>query len=115
MGPPDYAPNRGDIIWLEFTPQAGHEQRGRRPALVLSPLAYNRKVGMALVCPITSHIKGYPFEVILPPELDAHGAVLCDQIKCLDWKSRKAQPLDTAPADVMEEVTARVIALLDPK
>jgi mRNA interferase MazF len=77
-------PDRGDVVWLEFDPQAGHEQAGHRPAVVLSPRAYNQKSGLALFCPITSRIKGYPFEVVLPPDLPVQGAVLCDQVKSLD-------------------------------
>ena len=110
-----YAPDRGDIVWLRFNPQAGHEQAGRRPALVISPKAYNRKVGLALFCPITSNIKGYPFEVILPEGLEANGAVLCDQIKSLDWRVRKAKRLCAAPQAVLEETTAKILALVDPE
>jgi len=84
-----YVPERGEIVWLEFDPQAGHEQAGRRPALVISPKDYNAKVGLALVCPITSKIKGYPFEVVLPPGLIT-GAVLSDQVSSLDWRVRNA-------------------------
>ncbi len=109
-----YTPERGDIVWLRFTPQAGHEQAGRRPALVVSPKTYNRKVGLALFCPITSQIKGYPFEVELPPGLEAEGAVLCDQIKSLDWRARRAARLCSAPAEVIEETTAKILALVDP-
>ena len=85
-----YCPKRSDIVWLTFTPQAGHEQAGHRPALVLSPERYNRKVGLALACPITSQVKGYPFEVPIPPGLEVSGVVLADQVKSLDWKARKA-------------------------
>ena len=109
-----YTPDRGDIVWLHFNPQAGHEQAGRRPALVISPKAYNRKVGLALCCPITSRIKGYPFEVPLPEELEVNGAVLSDQIKSLDWRSRKASRLCRAPADLLEETTAKILALVAP-
>ena len=80
-----YVPDRGDVVWLELDPQAGHEQAGVRPALVISPRLYNRRVGLALFCPLTTHIKGYPFEVELPPGLKAKGAILSDQIKSLDW------------------------------
>jgi mRNA interferase MazF len=110
-----YVPDRGDLVWLQFTPQRGHEQAGLRPALVLSPRAYNRKVGLALACPVTSQVKGYPFEVTLPDGLAARGAVLCDQIKSVDWRARKARRLDHVPAGVMVEVTARVVALVDPE
>ena len=85
-----YIPERGDIVWLNFTSQAGHEQSGKRPALTLSPLAYNRKVGLALFCPITSQEKGYPFEVGLPKEGKTTGVVLSDQVRNLDWRARKA-------------------------
>jgi len=108
-----YVPSRGDIVWLEFTPQAGHEQSGLRPALVVSPKAYNGKVGLALFCPITSHVKGYPFEVLLPPELKAQGAILADQVKSLDWHSRKARLFCLASAEVIEEVMAKIAVLLE--
>lgn len=110
----EYVPGRGDIVWLRFDPRAGHEQAGRRPALVISPKAYNQKVGLALFCPITSHIKGYPFEVVIPPGSKASGAILCDQIKSLDWRMRKAKRLCPAPAGVMEDVVAKILVLIDP-
>ncbi len=109
-----YAPKRGDIIWLHFTPPAGREEAGRRPALVISPATYNRKVGLALVCPITSKVKGYPFEVELPRVLKAEGAVLCDQIRSLDWRARRAEPLCPAPTEVLDEATAKILALVNP-
>jgi mRNA interferase MazF len=109
-----YVPERGDIVWLQFDPQAGHEQAGHRPAFVVSPRAYNRKVGLALFCPITSRPKGYPFEVPLPNEGKTRGAILSDQLKSLDWKARKATRFDCAPEVVVEEVTARILALVDP-
>lgn len=109
-----YAPERGDIVWLQFHPQSGHEQAGRRPALVISPRLYNRKVGLALVCPITSSVKGYPFEVLIPPGSKAEGVVLSDQIKSLDWRARRAEKLCPAPKGVIEEVTAKILALLNP-
>ncbi len=108
------APDRGDLIWLHFDPRAGHEQAGRRPALVISPAAYNRKVGLALVCPITSQVKGYPFEVPLPEGLPIAGAILSDQIKSLDWGARRAARLGKVPAGVLQAVTARLLALVDP-
>jgi mRNA interferase MazF len=80
-----YVPERGDLLWLTFDPQAGHEQAGRRPALVLSPAAYNRRAKLALVCPITSRAKGYPFEVALPAALPLSGVVLADHLKSADW------------------------------
>lgn len=110
-----HVPERGDVVWLEFDPQTGSEQAGRRPALVISPRAYNRKVGLALVCPITSRVKGYPFEVELPQGLEAKGAILCDQIKSLDWRARRATRLGSVPDSVIQEVTARILALVDPE
>lgn len=107
------APDRGDVIWIAFDPQAGREQRGTRPALVLSPLAYNRKVGLALCCPVTSRAKGYPFEVLLPEELAVTGVVLADHVKSLDWRARKARVACRAPRQVVEEVLARLSALLE--
>ena len=107
-----YVPERGDVVWLEFNPRAGHEQAGHRPALVLSPKGYNRKVGLALFCPITSQVKGYPFEVVIPPGLKASGAVLADQVKSLDWRVRKARRLIRAPRNVLEETLAKIQALL---
>ena len=87
-----YVPDRGDIVWLQFTPQAGHEQAGHRPALVLSPASYNRRSGLMLCCPITSRVKGYPFEVALGEGEDLAGVVLADQVKSLDWKARHELP-----------------------
>ena len=110
-----HVPERGEVVWLEFNPQAGSEQAGHRPALVISPKSYNQKTGLALVCPITSRVKGYPFEVELPQGLGAKGAILCDQIKSLDWRARRANPLGSVPDCVIEEVTARILALVDPE
>jgi mRNA interferase MazF len=109
------APKRGDVVWLQFNPQAGSEQAGHRPALVISPKSYNQRVGLALVCPITSRIKGYPFEVELPREMETEGAILCDQIKSLDWRVRSAKRVGSVPPPVMQEVTARILALVDPE
>jgi mRNA interferase MazF len=92
-----YVPDRGDLVWLEFTPQAGSEQRRRRPALVLSPKSYNGKVGLALFCPLTSKVKGYPFEVELPDGYAVSGVVLADQLKGLDWRSRKVNFSSESP------------------
>lgn len=107
-----YVPERGDIVWLQFNPHAGHEQSGKRPALVLSPKAYNEKVGLAIFCPVTSKIKGYPFEVILPEKVKISGAVLADQIKSLDWRARKAKKLTRLPRETMKEVSAKIRPLL---
>ena len=110
----DYVPNRGDIVWLQFDPQAGHEQAGRRPAFVVSPRAYNRKVGLALFCPISSRVKGYPFEVALSEGGKVDGVILSDQMKSLDWRARKASRVDRATDDVVQEVTGRILTLVDP-
>ena len=110
-----YVPARGDLVWLEFTPRAGHEQAGTRPALVLSPREYNRRVGLALLCPVTSAVKGYPFEVVLPPGIGFQGAVLADQVKSLDWRVRRARYAGEAPAETMQEVVARILVLVDPE
>jgi len=107
-------PERGDLVWLEFTPQAGSERRGRRPALVLSRRAYNEKGGLALFCPVTSEIKRYPFEVQLPDGYAVSGVVLSDQLKSLDWRSKKAKLIERVSFDVMALVTSRVLPLLEP-
>lgn len=107
-----YVPERGEIIWLTFTPQAGHEQAGRRPALVLSPAAYNGKVGLALLCPITRQGKGYPFEVALPSGLRIEGVILADQVKSLDWRAREAELVGRVPPATLDEVTQKVLTLL---
>lgn len=109
---PRYIPDTGDLVWLEFDPQAGHEQAGKRPGLVLSPAAYNKPSGLMIACPITSQVKGYPFEVPLPPGLKIQGVVLADQVKSLDWKARKASKSGVAPKAVMGEVLAKLAALL---
>ena len=108
-----YCPQRGDVVWLSFNPQAGHEQAGHRPALVLSPREYNHKVGLALFCPITSQVKGYPFEVALPSNLPLSGVILSDQIKSLDWKSRKAGFCCKLPNATLQEVTAKMLTLIE--
>ncbi len=109
-----YVPDRGDLVWLEFTPQTGSEQAGRRPALVISPKAYNAKVGLALFCPVTSRVKGYPFEVVLPEGSGVVGVVLADQLKSLDWRARKAKLIERVVSDVLAMVTARILPLLVP-
>jgi mRNA interferase MazF len=107
------APDRGDLIWLNFTPQAGHEQAGRRPALVLSPALYNEKAGLCLVVPITNKRKGYPFEVALPDGLPIQGTVLADQVRSLDWRARKAEVAGKAPAAVLRKVVELVKVLVE--
>jgi len=107
-----YTPERGDVIWISFNPQAGHEQAGRRPAVVLSPKAYNGKVGLAILCPITNQAKGYPFEVELPREVDVTGVILSDQVKSLDWRVRRAEFKEALPEEVIDEVLAKLGTLL---
>ena len=107
-----YVPDAGHIVWLEFSPQAGHEQAGRRPGLVLSPRSYNEKSSVALFCPITSKIKGYPFEVLLPPSMRVTGVVLSDQVRSLDWRARRARFEEQAPAQVVREVKEKLSVLL---
>ncbi len=107
-----YVPDRGDAVWVMLNPQAGHEQAGRRPAVVLSPAAYNRKVGLALMCPLTSRPKGYPFEVIVPSGLKVEGAFLSDHVKCLDWKARRASFICRLPAPLVAEVLGKLSTLL---
>lgn len=107
-----YVPDRGDIVWLQFNPQAGHEQAGHRPALVLSPASYNRRSGLMLCCPMTSQRKGYPFEVVIEMETDRESVVLADQVKSLDWKVRKAVKKGTASVDVIAETLSKLQTLL---
>jgi len=107
-----YVPNRGDAVWITLDPQAGHEQAGRRPALVLSPAAYNGRVGLALLCPITGQAKGYPFEVAVPDGLAVTGAVLADHVKSLDWRARKASRICTVPEEIVEQVARKLHTLL---
>lgn len=107
-----YVPRRGDVAWITLNPQAGHEQAGRRPAVVLSPLAYNEKVGLAIMCPVTSQEKGYPFEVKLSPGLGVAGVILADQVKRLDWRARKAELICALPHLTMAVVLGKLNALL---
>ncbi|MEX5214587.1 MAG: endoribonuclease MazF [Nitrospiraceae bacterium] len=107
-----YVPDRGDIVWLRFSPQAGHEQAGHRPALVLSPASYNRRSGLMLCCPMTGQRKGYPFEVAVPGEPDHESVVLADQVKSLDWKARKAVKKGTAPVGVIADTLSKLQTLL---
>ena len=108
-----YIPDRGDVVWITFNPQAGHEQAGRRPAVVLSPKAYNGKVGLALLCPITSQVKGYPFEVTIPDGLPVNGVILSDQVKSLDWKARNAEKACALSEESIKKVLQRVKALIE--
>ena len=107
-----YVPERGDAVWLNFNPQIGYEQMGRRPALVLSPSSYNRKVRLALFCPITSQVKGYPFEVPIPKGEKVSGVVLSDQVKSLDWQRRNIDFIAKLPAQTVADVVAKLKTLL---
>jgi mRNA interferase MazF len=107
-----YVPDAGDLVWLTFDPQAGHEQRGRRPALVLSPKAYNGRAGLALACPVTSQVKGYPFETPMPDDGAVRGVILADQLKSVDWRERRAEFAGKAPEDVLTDVRERLRPLL---
>jgi mRNA interferase MazF len=107
-----YVPQRGEVVWITLNPQAGHEQAGRRPAVVLSPRSYNDKTGLAILCPITRQVKGYPFEVLLPEGLPVNGAILSDQVKSLDWSARNAELTCNLPDEVMSEVLEKLGTLL---
>ena len=107
-----YVPDRGDAVWITLNLQAGHEQAGRRPAMILSPEAYNGKVGLAILCPITNQIKGYPFEVVLPSGLAVTGAILSDQVKSLDWRARNASFICALPSATITEVLQKLNTLV---
>ncbi len=107
-----FVPDAGDFVWLTFDPQAGRAQVGRRPALVLSPKLYNAKSGLALACPVTNQVKGYPFEVAIPAGGGATGVILADHLRSVDWRARQTEPLGRCTDDVMEEVRARLAPLL---
>jgi mRNA interferase MazF len=108
-----YVPDAGDIVWLHFDPRAAHEQAGHRPALVVSPSAYNGKTGLMLCCPMTTQVKGYPFEVPIPG--DRPSAALADQVKSLDWVARKAQRKGTVSTAELNDVRAKIVALVGPE
>ncbi|MGH9368030.1 MAG: endoribonuclease MazF [Thermoanaerobaculia bacterium] len=108
-----YVPERGDVVWISLNPQAGHEQAGRRPAVVVSPRSYNGKVGLGLFCPVTSHVKGYPFEVGLPAGLPVNGVVLADQVKNLDWRARRAKFAARLPDKTSAEIVGKLAVLLE--
>ena len=112
MVAPRYVPEGGDLVWMNFDPQAGYEQAGNRPGVVLSPGLYNRRAGLALVCPITSRSKGYPFEVVIPPGLAVRGVVLADQVRSIDWQARGVRFAGKMPKAIFEQVRERVVALL---
>jgi mRNA interferase MazF len=109
-----YVPRRGDAVWINLNPQAGHEQAGRRPAVILSPENYNGKTGLALICPVTSQIKGYPFEVLIPAGLPVEGAILSDQVKSLDWRVRNVELICHLPVETITEVFQKLGTLLSP-
>ena len=107
-----YVPKCGDVVWITLNPQAGHEQAGRRPAVILSPQTYNSKVGLAILCPITNQVKGYPFEVLLTARLPIAGAILSDQVKSLDWHARNAELICTLPDEAISEILQKLSTLL---
>ena len=107
-----YVPRCGDAVWITLNPQAGHEQTGRSPALALSPQSYNNKTGLAILCPITNQIKGYPFEVLIPEGLPVMGAILSDQVKSLDWCARDAELICTLPDETVSEVLQKLGTLI---
>jgi mRNA interferase MazF len=107
-----YIPDRGDLVWLQFNPQSGYEQAGKRPALVISPSSYNGKVGLALFCAVTSKIKGYPFEVVIPQNLPIEGVILTDQLKSLDWQTRQAAFICKISEETLSEVISKIELLI---
>jgi len=109
----EYVPKQGDVVWLDFDPQAGHEQKGRRPALVLSPSRYNRVTGLMVCCPMTNQVKGYPFEVAMKGVRGVSGVALADQVKSLDWRARHAEKKGQVTKAVLAEALAKARALLD--
>jgi mRNA interferase MazF len=108
-----YVPERGDIVWINFNLQAGHEQRGKRPALILSPKMYNEKTSLCLCLPITSKVKGYPFEVSIPPQLPIEGVILSDQIKNLDFTAREITFICKLPSPTIQSVQKNILALIE--
>jgi len=107
-----YVPGCGDIVWIDFDPQSGHEQAGRRPALVLTPQKYNAKVGLAIFCPITKNVKGYPFEVLVPKGVKISGSILSDHVKNLDWRAMEVEFIGKLPNNVIEDVLKKLAVLL---
>jgi mRNA interferase MazF len=110
--PRAYVPRHGDMVWITLNPQSGHEQAGRRPALVISPESYNRKTGLAVFCPITSQVKGYPFEVTITDGLPINGVILADQVKNLDWRVRKAELICALGDELVAEVIQKLVVLV---
>jgi mRNA interferase MazF len=113
--PGTYFPERGDLVWIDFDPQAGHEQAGRRPGLVVSPASYNTRSGLALFCPVTTRVKGYPFEVRLPEATAIAGVVLADQLRSFDWRARNVVFVERAPTPILIEVLAKLAPLVQPQ
>jgi mRNA interferase MazF len=109
-----YVPGRGDVVWVSLNPQAGHEQAGRRPAVVVSPAGYNGKTGLALLCPVTSQVKAYPFEVRIPEGLPVTGVVLSDQVKSLDWRARNAELICRLTDEAVMELLQKLATLVTP-
>jgi mRNA interferase MazF len=109
-----YTPRFGEVVWINLSPQSGHEQSGRRPALVLSQQSYNEKTGMAIFCPITSQVKGYPFEIAIPEDMPLQGVILSDQVKSLDWRSRNIEFICTLPDKTVLEVFKKLVSLITP-
>jgi mRNA interferase MazF len=109
-----YVPDRGDLVWLSFDPQAGHEQAGRRPAVILSPASYNRSSGLALVVPVTSQIKHYPFEVPIPPGMRISGVILADHLKSVDWRARNAERIGSLALSALNDTLRKAALLLTP-
>jgi mRNA interferase MazF len=114
VSPVGYIPERGDVVWIDFDPRTGSEQSGQRPALVLSRAAYNR-FGLCLLCPVTSKIKGYPFEVVLPEGLAVRGAVLCDHVRSVDWRVRLIKKAGEITPEALERVTFLASGLIQGK
>jgi mRNA interferase MazF len=112
VNPRAYIPQRGDVVWITLNPQAGHEQSGRRPAVVLSPKSYNSRTGLVILCPVTSQVKGYPFEVLFPEGFQITGAILSDQVKSLDWRARNAELICTLPDEIIFEALDKLGTLL---
>ena len=108
----EYVPQRDDAVWINFNPQAGHEQAGHRPAVILSPGAYNDKTSLAILCPITNQVKGYPFEVAIPSGLNVTGVILADQVKSMDWRARNASLICPLPQETVTTTLQRVETLL---
>jgi mRNA interferase MazF len=108
-----YCPDAGDFIWIELDPIKGHEQRGRRPAVVLSPRVYNERTGLCVACPITGQAKGYPFEVPIPSGQAVTGVVLADQVRCLSWTERNVSLAGRAQSDLLDDVRERIAALIE--